>query len=467
MSSQNRRDFLKAASAAAFALHTRGVLGAPTKRPNILLIFADQLSLDALRSPARKGFINTPNLDALASCSMSFDRAYAANPLCVPSRTSMFTGRYPVETGIESNEAAHRLDPATFPCMGTIFREAGYTTAYFGKWHIPYAPLDVASHGFEQVEAKVIDTETADQAMKFLEKPHEAPFLAVASFLNPHNICEWARGQALDQGSIGEPPAAKDCPPLRADHADQQDEPDIMALMRRSYQSAPMFPVGAWNDNKWRQYEWAYYRLIEHMDAQVGRVLKSLHDAHLADDTVVVFLADHGDCQGAHHWNQKTVFYEESVKVPLLISHPTTIKPGSSDQLVNTGIDLIPTICDFAGIAQPSALRGLSLKPVANRTTRKLSREFVVSSNHLAQGAPIDGTMHSPEGRMLCSDRYKYCIYSEGQHRESLVDLKNDPGELQNLARHESYQLTLQAHRAMMRTWAMEFHDTFPYHAGA
>jgi arylsulfatase A-like enzyme len=467
MSSPNRREFIKAASATAFALRTGSAIAATPKRPNILIIFADQLSLDALRSPARRGFIHTPNLDALGAASMSFTRAYASNPLCVPSRTSMFTGRYPVETGIESNEKVPRLDPTAFPCMGSIFRQAGYQTAYFGKWHLPYPPADLASHGFEQVEAKVVDTETADQVVQFLGKSHDAPFLAIASFLNPHNICEWARGDALDQGNIGVPPPATDCPPLRANHADQQDEPDIMTLMRRSYQSAPMFPVGEWNDDKWRQYEWAYYRLIERMDAQVGRVMKSLHDANIAEDTVVLFLADHGDCQGAHHWNQKTVFYEESVKVPFLLSYPRSIKPGSSDQLVNTGVDLIPTLCDFAGIAQPPHSRGMSLRPVAVKASAKLDRTFIVASNHLAQGAPIDGILHSPHGRMLCSERYKYCVYSEGQHRESLVDLVNDPGEMQNLAGNAKYQHILQTHRAMLQQWGSERNDHFPYSANA
>jgi len=467
MSSPNRREFIKKASAAAFALHASSALAAPAKRPNILIIFADQLSLDALTSPARRGFINTPNLDALGAASMSFTRAYASNPLCVPSRTSMFTGRYPVETGIESNESAKRLDPATFPCMGTIFRQAGYQTAYFGKWHLPYAPTEPESHGFEQIEAKAVDTETADQVVDFLGRPHHSPFLAVASFLNPHNICEWARGDALDQGNIGTPPPAQDCPPLRPDHSDQQDEPDIMALMRRSYQAAPMFPVAAWSDDKWRQYEWAYYRFIERVDAQVGKVMKGLHEAKLTEETVVLFLADHGDCQGAHHWNQKTVFYEESVKVPLLISCPGTIKPGSSDQLANTGVDLIPTLCDFAGISKPSVSPGMSLKPAANNSHAKLDRTFIVASNHLAQGAPVDGVLHSPQGRMLRSERYKYCVYSEGQHRESLVDLNLDPGEMQNLAGKDKYQSVLRAHRSMLKHWGSEFDDHFPYPANA
>jgi choline-sulfatase len=463
MTSFNRREFLKTASAAALAAHASGALGATPRRPNILIIFADQLSLDALDSPKRQGFINTPNLDALRDASMSFTRAYAANPLCVPSRTSMFTGRYPVETGIESNEDARQLDPAKFPCMGTTFRQAGYQTAYFGKWHLPYPTADLATHGFEQVEAKVVDTETADEAIKFLGKAHEAPFLAVASFLNPHNICEWARGDGLDQGSIGAPPPANECPPLRTNHADQKDEPDIMALMRRSYQSAPMFPVSAWSDDKWRQYEWAYYRLIERADAQIGRVMKGLHDTNLAKDTVVLFLADHGDCQGAHHWNQKTVFYEESAKVPFFISYPGKIKPGTSDQLVNTGIDLIPTLCDLAGITKPSGRHGMSLQPVAARASAKLARTFIVVSNHLAQGAPIDGVLHAPMGRMLRSERYKYCIYSEGQHRESLVDMLKDAGEMQNLAGNEEYRHILQEHRALLRKWGSDINDHFPY----
>ena len=190
---------------------------------------------------------------------------------------------------------------------------------------------------------------TAAEAAQFLATKRSQPFLAWVSFLNPHNICEWARGESLPQGPIGPAPPAVDCPPLRANHDPQKNAPDIMALMRQSYQNNPMFPVGNFDDAKWRQYQWAYYRLIEKVDAQIGGCCRRSAKIIWSKTQSSFLLADHGDCQGAHRWNQKTVFYEESARVPFLLSYPGVVRTGVSDHLANTGIDLMPTLCSSGG----------------------------------------------------------------------------------------------------------------------
>jgi choline-sulfatase len=381
----------------------------------------------------------------------------------------MFTGRYPTVTEVMDNNDASSLNltfanyPRMFPLMGRIFQSGGYETGYFGKWHIPCPVARVDIHGFVTSKmgqgpfgSESVDTVTAADAAAFIQQKHKAPFLAIASFLNPHNITQWSRGQALPLGPIGEPPPVDELPPLRANHASQKDEPDTITLMRRSYQSAPMFPVSNFDDTKWRQYEWAYYRLIEKSDAQFGIVLQALRASGHEQDTLVVMLADHGDCQGAHHWNQKTVFYEESTRVPFVLSLPGTIRPGVPNRLVNTGIDLMPTLCDYAGITAPEDLPGLSL-----RNPEFDSRKYVVVSDKMIEGAPLNGWKPNPTGRMLRGQRYKYCVYSEGQRRESLVDLQEDPGEMVNLAADPHFHRELRDHRAMLAQWCKETHDFF------
>lgn len=170
-----------------------------------------------------------------------------------------------------------------------------------------------------------------------------------------------------------------------------------MTLMRRSYQNNPMFPVGNFDDAKWRQYQWAYYRLIEKVDTQIGAVMRALRDNHLEENTIVVFAADHGDCQGAHRWNQKTVFYDESVRVPFLIRYPGVVRTGVSNHLVNTGIDLIPTLCSLAGIERPADGDGISLMRAATRTSGD-SRTCIVSSNDMDQGRPSMELFLTPKG---------------------------------------------------------------------
>lgn len=459
----DRREFIAGLSALV-ACGTNGLLGETPKRPNVLLMIADQISIDALSSNIGSKYVRTPSLDALRAKGMYFSRAYVANPLCVPSRTAMFTGRYSVETGVQTNDKV-LLDPAKFPCIGSLFRDAGYRTAYFGKWHLPYPEKgeNANIHGFEHMATKVIDVETVDNVNEYISQPADAPFFAVASFLNPHNICEWARGQDLNQGAIGDPPPADQCPPLRANHGIMKDEPEIMTTMRQSYHNSPLFPVGGYDDAKWRQYEWAYYRLVERVDNLVGKVTKRLAELKLDENTVVVFLGDHGDCQGAHFFNQKTVLFEEPTRVPFIVFYPARIKPGTSDILMSTGVDLLPTLCEFARIKPPANSSGESLVPVATGRAKNLKRGFVAVSDHMVQGGPVDGKDYRPEGRMVRTERFKYTVYSEGKNREALVDLVKDPGELVNLANEPKCRHTLNEHREIMNRWGAEFTDAFPY----
>jgi len=457
-----------AAAACAALAGTRSLVGETAKRPNVLIIFADQISMDALSSTIGNKYVNTPNLDALRAKSMYFTRAYVANPLCVPSRTSMFTGRYPVETGIQTNDKVP-LDAKEFPCMGKVFRDAGYRTAYFGKWHLPYPETEKEAdiHGFDHMASEVVDVETAQHVNEYLSQPHDGPFFAVASFLNPHNICEWARGEALNQGAIGEPPPAAQCPPLRANHGIMKDEPEIMGTMRKAYHNSPLFPVGGFDDAKWRQYEWAYYRLVERVDSLIGKVTQHLAEQKMDENTLVLFTGDHGDCQGAHFFNQKTVLFEEAARVPFMISYPARIKPGSAEMLVHTGVDMMPTLCEFAGITPATVIRGVSLLPLATGRTKHMARPFVVTTDHMVQGGMVDGKAYTPEGRSMRTERYKYTVYSEGRNREALVDLVNDPGEMVNLAGDAQHAATLRQHRELMLAWGTGLKDKFPYVVGA
>jgi arylsulfatase A-like enzyme len=276
--------------------------------------------------------------------------------------------------------------------------------------------------------------------------------------MNPHNICEWSRGQNLPGGSIGEPPVAGQCPPLKPNMSPPAGETDIIAHMRRAYQAHRLFPVGDFTEDKWRQYLWAYYRLVEKVDQKIGTVLDALRRSGREESTVVAFLSDHGECHGTHHWNQKTVFYDESTRVPLIISRKGTTAAGTCDALVQTGVDLIPTLCEFAGIDVPRDLPGRCLRPyVLGRVAN--DRPYVVVSNHMVQCEPVDGALRQPEGRMVRSRRYKYCLYGLGQRRESLVDMQADPGEMVNLAGESNYRSTLLEHRRYLRDFSRQHND--------
>jgi arylsulfatase A-like enzyme len=193
----------------------------------------------------------------------------------------------------------------------------------------------------------------------------------------------------------------------------------------------------------------------------MGEVLAALRESGQEENTAILFVSDHGDCHGAHRWNQKTVFYDESSRVPLIVSWKGKTPKGTSDVLLNVGVDMIPTMCDFAGIDVPVFLPGKSLKAPALGQAPAWDREFVVSQNHMVQCEPVDGKHLMPHGRMVCSERYKYCAYSEGERRESLVDMQTDPGEMRNLAYQVTYRPILEQHRQYLADWCREHGDDF------
>jgi len=247
----NRRTFLQASGGAALAF------AAPSQKPNILFIMTDQQFAEAMSCRIGAGYLRTPNMDSLAANGMLFSRAYCPNPLCVPSRTSLFTGRYPTETGVQTNDQVKDfLDYRKFPNMGSIFKSAGYATGYFGKWHMPFEEGKPDTHGFDIVKPNKKqggDVGTAANASDFIKANSGGPFLVVASFLNPHNICQWPRHEAFSEGDPGTPPPLNQCPPRRANYGAPKNETDTMLLMRRSYQATNMFPVGNFDEGKWRE----------------------------------------------------------------------------------------------------------------------------------------------------------------------------------------------------------------------
>jgi arylsulfatase A-like enzyme len=423
---------------------------------NVLIIMTDQQSANALSFIAGKKYLHTPNIDKLAGKGVVFTDAYCANPLCTPSRSSMFTGRYPHELGIQDN-SNKKLDAGLFPTLGNIFSENGYETGYAGKWHLPFPQGDKAKHGFQWMENNKltgVDSLLPGSATRFISEKRSKPFLLVVSFVNPHNICEWARDESLEDGEIGIAPASTATPPLLANYKPTQNENDINRDMRIALQANPKFPVGNYSEAKWREYRWAYYRMIELVDGYIGEILDAMEAAGKSNNTLIVFLSDHGDMQGAHQWNQKTVLYEESSRVPFILTGPG-IPVKKSNTLVNTGIDLIPTLCDYTGIKPSVALPGRNLLGADT------GRAFVVIQNKLSVAKNIfpDREKFEPEGRMLRSKTFKYWIYDDGKQRESLFDIEKDPGEMKDLAAEAAYKKELEAHRKLLREWAEKYKD--------
>ncbi len=184
----NRREFLQTTGLLTISAMAPTLQAAKAKMPNILFITTDQQFADALSCTMGRDYIQTPNIDSLAAGGMLFTKAYCANPLCVPNRTSIFTGRYPHEHGKQIN-STKAIDAKEFPNIGMVLRKAGYVTGYFGKWHLPYPfkKTTAQKSGYDQ-RFDALDYKIAAPAIKFINNNKNKPFFVVFSLMNPHNI---------------------------------------------------------------------------------------------------------------------------------------------------------------------------------------------------------------------------------------------------------------------------------------
>ncbi len=464
-----RRDFLRTIGLAAAATVSSDLRAASKKRPNILLITTDQQFADATSCTMGPEYINTPNIDSLAGSGMLFTKAYCANPLCVPNRTSIYTGRYPHEHGKQIN-STRPIEPQEFPNIGMVLRKAGYVTGYFGKWHLPY-PFRRSTpekSGYDRTFDS-LDYKIATPTIDFIAKNKDKPFFVVFSLMNPHNICQYARSQPLPDGDIGEVPPPEQCPPAPANLDKARNRSDALesvwqARLRAKWRNTDkrMFaPLDEWGADDWRKYRWAYYRMVELADKEIGKVLSTLRRAGLEEDTVVIFTSDHGDGIGAHRWAQKNMFYDETARIPMIVSQKGTTKVGASDFLVNNGIDIMPTICDYAGVKAPDKCRGVSLRQIAEIGKAGSKREYIACSTHFVQDLREDGKPIDLQGRMIRTKDFKYYIFDQGRQPEMLIDMKNDPGEMENLAGNPRYEKVLEEHREMFKRYKKESSDTF------
>jgi len=454
------------------------------ERPNVLLILTDQQRGDML-SCAGNRCLKTPNLDRLAAEGMRFARAYVSNPVCIPSRFSLMTGHLPSVIGMEGNDDERNAvsDEILLHSLGKVFQRAGYTTAYAGKVHLPGQEGvrgNVRAYGFEQLLAPrdFIGREpTVHACVEFLKQPHEQPFLLVCSLINPHDICYLAirdyyehggeKRWGLERNAILEldkalalPPGVsereffeKHCPPLPPNHEAPQQELTASLLQRAADAPFVLWTRQHWDERKWRFHRWAYARLTESVDEQIGRVLDALREAGLEQKTIVAMTSDHGEQDGSHRLVHKTFLYEESVRVPLLLRWKGMIKPEqvNDTHLVCTGTDLLPTLCDLAGLPVSPTYPGRSLKPLTQGRTVTDWRQFLIIETRLA--------------RLVHMGRWKYMVGIDPEQmpekyrpflsahyvREALVDLREDPGEMRNVG--HARRAALEQGRRLLQQW--------------
>jgi arylsulfatase A-like enzyme len=442
-------------AALSFRLAATGQAVEQSDKPNILFIITDQHHARMLSS-AGNPYLKTRALDSMARSGIRFSRAYVCNPVCVPSRISMATGVMAGRFGVFNNGMK-----ATIPkevstnSLGKLIKAGGYDTFYGGKVHM--APeLTPLKAGYDEY-CKDQRDKLPEACIEFMTRKRDKPFFAVASFINPHDICfaynarqPNRKGKPLVDRLYREAQAlpADQLPPLPDNSAVPKREPEAIEANMKVTATTPAKLIRKdYNERDWRNYRWIYCRLTERVDAQIGRLLDALKKNDLEKNTLVIFTSDHGDMDGSHRLASKNVFYENSVGVPFIMQYKGVIPTGVVDNksLISNGLDVLPTLCDYAGVSVPNYLLGRTLRPLAKGRSDNARRPYVVAENNT--------------GRMLRSDRYKYCVYTSGKIRESLVDLQADPGEMKNLAGLPEFQKELNRHRGYLKKWIAESKD--------
>lgn len=397
----NRKNFLKGGVAAAAVALFSGLRGpalantAPQmqsaskrKRPNILLVLTDQERSRA-DLPAE---LSLPRRDEFAATATNFTNYHGNVVACGPSRSVIYTGQHIQKTGVFDNPGMapgrKDLDPQLTPTIGTMLKDQGYRTAYFGKWHLhgfgekerKNIPAALARFGFDEFRPPVPEGDTdgaawegwkldpllASDTVQWLSSQSrgdkDEPWFLAVNLINPHDIRHFnATGK---QGEEMHPHFASDL----ADIPDSKlYQTDLGYALPKSFPGADSRPVSAHqlyledekyffgtiphdNSEAWRQYQNYYYNCLRDVDQHIGTILDGLESAGLADDTIVIFTSDHGEMAGAHGLRGKGPFlYKENFRLPLLIRHPD-LQSGVSTDALACSLDLVPTILAAAGV---------------------------------------------------------------------------------------------------------------------
>ncbi len=478
------------------------------KNPNLLFLFTDQQRYDTLRVYGNDR-IKTPNLNRLSEGSAVFKRAYVTQPVCTPSRASLLTGLYPHNNGCIENNIA--LVPE-IPTMVEMISDSRYKTAYMGKWHL--GDETIKQHGFdewvstEEYRKSLTKEEyrstnssyynflydngfkpdiegegymsfsrhfstrlpeqfskpafTAAEAIRFIEKNRENPFLLYVNFLEPHPPHYSAFDDLYDPEEIELPPCF---------NAEPGEHTPLKYRFNRRFQRdvGRHFPMK--DERAWRKLIARYWGAISLVDKYVGSILDALKENGVEENTIVVFTSDHGDMMGDFRMGQKSVMYESAVRVPFLLRIPGVTDRQITIEKPVSHIDVVPTLLETAGLDSKAKLEGSSLLPLIEGKVDNAQRDVFIEwqgdegedkwFRPYRDGEyekQIDKVYGASIRTIVSQDGWKLSLSEAGEHE--LYDLNRDPHELHNLYFVEGSTKKKEELKARLLKWQRETGDT-------
>jgi arylsulfatase A-like enzyme len=474
--------------------------------PNLLFIYTDEQAVGTLATYGNER-IHMPNLNRLAQESVVFDRAYVTQPVCTPSRSTLLTGLYPHTSGCTENNVPL---PSGVLCLPEMLTQGDYVTAHYGKWHLGdevfaqhsfdhwrsiedgyedyySAGRDRAQRSsyhqfliengfvpqngdtFSRAEAARLPEQygkpayLAREASRFIRENKATPFVLYVNFLEPHMPFFGPRDAQYDVSGVSLPANFDDVP--------TDAQPLKTRLLRHYYLKHGHSGLELRTEAHWRRMISNYWGLCSLVDTYVGRILDTLDDCGLRDDTIVVFTSDHGDMMGSHRLLAKCVMFEEAVRVPLLVRLP---EQTSGKRVLGpvSQIDVVPTLLDLMGQPIPDHLQGKSQRAVFEQPGDSYCQdpvfiewngpnnglgdaigrvEFPDWMTELATHAEIEAAFCDPVRTVITPDGWKYSHSPRGEHE--LYNLREDPCETQNLALELEYNAVTARLTEEIRKW--------------
>jgi arylsulfatase A-like enzyme len=420
-------------------------------RPNILIINSDQHRVDSLGCYGHD-IVKTPNLDRLAAMGMRFDNAFTPAPLCCPARQSLLCSQVPEKHGClwnygaGSGHAMGGLPPET-DVWPRRLQQAGYRTAYFGKWHVN-PDVDPTGFGFEKYSGlenypgrrpaknswndltDICGVGIYDEGETETSRTHASAYDCIAT------IKEYAEGDAPWHVRLDYTEPHLPCFPTR-EFLNMYD-PDELApwgsfdeeLAEKPYiqkQQLDNWNIADWTWDDWKHYVHQYFAVITQMDDAIGKVIAYLEESGLIENTIIIYTTDHGDMAGGHRMMDKHyILYEDVVHVPMIIRWDGVTPPGSvDDDFTSHYLDLGPTLLEAAGLEIPDCYDGKSLLP-------RLRGEPVIGAEGIT--STYNGQQFGLYTQRMYRDK-RYKLVWNLTDIDEFYDLDSDPYELKNLIR--------------------------------
>lgn len=422
------------------------------QRPNVLFIISDDLNND-MGTYGRPEFL-TPNIDRLAKEGLQFNRAYCQFPLCNPSRSSMLSGLYPIQTKIYGNQTPIRKKFSSIVTMPELFKKNGYTTTRIGKIFHYGVPGNIGTDGLD-------DPQSWDFVYNPIgrDKTEESDVITLVPG-RYGAVLSWLSMESKDEDQTDGKGATEAIRLLKQFSADKSSQPFFLAFglyrphtpyvaptkyfelySREDIElhpiQRPREPAAAFASHKKEQDTMtnaqrksaiqAYHASVTFMDAQVGRVMDTLDELGLRETTIVVFTSDHGYHLGEHGLWQKRSLFEQSARVPMIIVAPgykKAIQTDSPSELV----DLYPTLASLCGLDIPGHVVGIDLSPLLKKPKKALKEIAFTEERRNVRGGK------SFKGYSIRTKRYRYTEWDGGNEGIQLFDHKKDPEEMNNLA---------------------------------